>query len=242
MTVSPKGAVFFDCTGTLYDPESDQRAHLEAARQLVRHFKLDVTPQSLVERFSRLANRYLTQQQSDEFLAGDDMLRAVLPHFGTILGVAKTHEHFELVKAIARKMHCEYGALMPGAAETLQGVKDRGFHVGLISHVDKQFLDVLLGALKIRQFLDSVTTAEEVRVRRPDARIFKTALDSAAVEPSRAFFVGDDLERDIRAAKNLGFRTVYYRTSDESPPAKSDADYTIGKLPELLPILDGALA
>ncbi len=30
-----KRAVFFDCTGTIYDPASDQRAHMEAARELV---------------------------------------------------------------------------------------------------------------------------------------------------------------------------------------------------------------
>lgn len=240
MTRNPGGAVYFDCTGTLYDPQSDQRAHLEAARELIRLFKLSVTPQSLVERFSGFANRFLQKRDADEFMAGDDMLRAVLPHFGTMLGIAKTHENFEQVKAIVRKMHCDHGKLMPGAIETLAGVRERGFHVGLISHVDDHLLGALLESLGINGCFDSVTTAEEARVCKPDPRIFELALRKSGLEPTQAFFVGDDPGRDIQAAKSMGFRTVYYRTSEEAPLAPEVSDFTIRGLTELLAILDGA--
>jgi 2-haloacid dehalogenase/putative hydrolase of the HAD superfamily len=240
MTRSPGGAVYFDCTGTLYDPQSDQRAHLEAARELIRLFKLSVTPQSLVERFSSFANKFLQKRNADEFLAGDDMLRAVLPHFGTMLGIPKTHENFEQVKAIVNQMHCDHGKLMPGAVETLAGVRERGLHVGLISHVDNHLLQALLGSLGIGDCFDSVTTAEEARVCRPDPRIFELALRKSGLDAAQAFFVGDDPQRDIQAAKSMGFRTVYYRTTEDSPPAEDVSDFTIRSLPELLAILDRA--
>ncbi len=231
-----KKAVFFDCTGTLYDPRSDERAHLEAARELVTHFHLGVTPQSLLERFSSIADKFLTQRGSDEFLAGDDMLRSILPHFGAIFQVPKTHENFETCKSIIRKMHCVHSALMPGAADTLAGVQERGYHVGLISHVDTELLRELLDCLAIKDYFDSITSAEEAKVCRPDPGIFEFAVSKANTTPGQAYFVGDDAERDIKTAQSLGFTTVYYTPSSNSP--EYPADFSIQGLPELLPILD----
>ncbi|MBI3891405.1 MAG: HAD-IA family hydrolase [Candidatus Wallbacteria bacterium] len=231
-------AVFFSYTGTIYDPQSDQKAHIEAAREIVRHFKLDVTPQSLLESFSQRADRYLAGRDADEFLAGDDMLRAVLPHFGTILQVPKTHEHLQFVKDVTRKMHCVHAALMPGAEETLAGVKERGFHVGLISHIDDDLLGALLESLRIRDFFDSVTTAEEAKVCTPDPAIFQLAAGKAEITPKQAFFVSEDLQRDIPAAHKLGFSTVLLRPSAETGRDVAEADFEIARLTELLPLLD----
>ncbi|MBI2945077.1 MAG: HAD-IA family hydrolase [Candidatus Wallbacteria bacterium] len=233
-----KRAIFFAYTGTIYDPQSDQKAHLESAREIVRHFKLDVTPQSLLERFSERADRYLAQRDADEFLAGDDMLRAVLPHFGTILQVPKTREHFLFVKEVTRKMHCVHGALMPGAEEALSGIRERGFHVGLISHVDGDLLGSLLDSLGIRDYFDSVTTAEEAQVCRPDPRIFELAVGKAEITTKQAYFVSDDPHRDIPTARKLGFATIYLRAAPDAGKDCPEADFEIGALTDLLPILD----
>ena len=55
-------------------------------------------------------------------------------------------------------------------------------------------------------------------MEKPDERIFRYALKTAGVTPSRAVHVGNRLESDIRPAQRLGMRTVWLLRGD-APPA-----------------------
>jgi HAD superfamily hydrolase (TIGR01549 family) len=48
----------------------------------------------------------------------------------------------------------------------------------------------------------------EVGLAKPDAAIFRLALERAGCEPHQAVMVGDRLDSDIRPAKQLGWRTI----------------------------------
>ena len=48
----------------------------------------------------------------------------------------------------------------------------------------------------------------EVGVRKPDARIYRHALESIGAEPHEAFFVGDGGSDEHRGARAVGMRTV----------------------------------
>src|SRR5258708_4286490 len=57
--------------------------------------------------------------------------------------------------------------------------------------------------------LYTIALADFVGVEKPDERIFRYALKTAGVSPSRAVHVGNRLESDIRPAQRLGMRTVW---------------------------------
>ena len=50
-----------------------------------------------------------------------------------------------------------------------------------------------------------------VGCKKPDARIFRAALDALGAEPAEAVFVGDSPSRDMAGAKALGMRHVWLR-------------------------------
>jgi len=50
--------------------------------------------------------------------------------------------------------------------------------------------------------------------------------------------VGDSLTSDIRGARNVGLRSCWYNPHYLPPRPDIPADYTIGALPELPPLLE----
>ncbi|MDH7512918.1 MAG: HAD family phosphatase [Clostridiales bacterium] len=57
---------------------------------------------------------------------------------------------------------------------------------------------------------DAYVLSFEVGVMKPHPRIYQEALKSAGAEASACVFI-DDMEENIRAAANLGFKTILYQ-------------------------------
>ncbi|PTL58890.1 HAD family hydrolase [Paraconexibacter algicola] len=80
-----------------------------------------------------------------------------------------------------------------------------------------------------------VIASGDLGVGKPDPAIFRAAADRAATVPGRIVMVGDDLDRDVNAARAAGLRAVHLdRAGTLGPPAIS----TLAELPTAL----GAIA
>ncbi len=75
----------------------------------------------------------------------------------------------------------------------------------------------------INKHFSTVTTSEEVGVKKPNPLIFTSALKKANASPSSSIMIGDTFEADILGAENVGMETMYYNYRKESIPKK----YTI---------------
>lgn len=237
MSSPPRQAVFFDCTGTIYDPDSDQIAHVETAREIVRHFRLNVTPESLTRRFAWMSERYMARQGVDAYVSADELLRAILSRFSAIFQVDKNEENYHWIKETTRLMHRRHARLIPGVRETLGKVRKMGYHVGLVSHMDRELLADILECLEVVPLIDTVTSAEEIELCRPDPLVFLHALKKAGIGPEHGWFVGGDPVCDMQGARAVGLRTVFY-APDDPEGEEWEADHRIRSLPELVEILD----
>ncbi len=106
--------------------------------------------------------------------------------------------------------HSEDEKPFADAAETLETLKARGYHLGIIANQvagTAQRLDAW-GLLK---YFDVVAASAELGVAKPDKLIFEKALEMAGCQPHNAVMVGDRLDNDIFPAKALGMRTVWMR-------------------------------
>ncbi|KAF5739247.1 hypothetical protein HS088_TW12G00449 [Tripterygium wilfordii] len=93
--------------------------------------------------------------------------------------------------------------LPDGAYETILLLRDAGVKVAVVSNFDTR-LRKLLRDLNIVDLFDSVIISSEVGYEKPDARIFKAALDQIGVEPGKAVHVGDDENADKLGANGVG--------------------------------------
>lgn len=100
-----------------------------------------------------------------------------------------------------RHMRPEAWAPYPDAVEVLTGLRERGVAVGVVSNIGWDPRPVFaahgLGAL-----VDAYALSYEHRVRKPDARLFRVALEAlGGVDPGEALMVGDDRDADGGAAR-----------------------------------------
>lgn len=90
---------------------------------------------------------------------------------------------------------------VPGAAETLGPLRDRGLRLGVVANWDCA-LPSHLERLGLDGWFDTVVTSARAGIAKPDPGIFELALHELRVEAGRALHVGDEAidEQGARAA------------------------------------------
>ncbi|KAF3431447.1 hypothetical protein FNV43_RR26178 [Rhamnella rubrinervis] len=93
--------------------------------------------------------------------------------------------------------------LPDGAYETIIHLKDAGVKLAVVSNFDTR-LRKLLKDLHVLDLFDAVIVSSEVGYEKPDAKIFKAALDQINEEAGRAIHVGDDKKADKVGSNAIG--------------------------------------
>ncbi|MDF2957478.1 MAG: FMN and 5-amino-6-uracil phosphatase YigB [Candidatus Alkanophagales archaeon MCA70_species_1] len=101
--------------------------------------------------------------------------------------------------------------LFPGVRETLEGLKARGLKLGVVSNstYSKTMIDLKLNG--IYEYFDAFCISSELRILKPDPRIFLKALAALGVSPADAVFVGDRPQEDIAGARAVGMKTILFQ-------------------------------
>jgi putative hydrolase of the HAD superfamily len=128
----------------------------------------------------------------------------------------------------------------PGAVETIEELRRRGLRTGMIS-VCSDDVPLLWPETAFADLFDATVFSCSVRLRKPDPRIYRLALDELEVEPGEAMFVGDGANDELAGAERVGMRAVLIHRAGEEPlwdEAREWRGPRITSVPELLPLLD----
>jgi putative hydrolase of the HAD superfamily len=101
----------------------------------------------------------------------------------------------------------------PGAAETLQSLRDIGLRTAIVSNWDERLVPVLDG-LGLAPLIDRVFVAAQVGWRKPAREIFLHACRELGAAPSEALHIGDSISEDVSPARAAGLQALLYRPSD----------------------------
>ncbi len=126
-------------------------------------------------------------------------------------------------------------SLFPGVLDTLEVLTNRGATIVVVSESNRQDCFSWLKSFGLLPFVSSVWTGEK-------SRGFYEQIIRKMQSAKRIVVVGDQLERDIRPAKEAGLITVY-KPSAFSPVWKNAAheayaDYTISSFADLVRVVD----
>ena len=92
------------------------------------------------------------------------------------------------------------------ALPTLKKLEKDGYRIGLISNAgDDQDVHQLLQRFGIASYFDFILTSAACSYRKPHPRIFELAIANWYFLPSETVMVGDNLDADIRGAKERRF-------------------------------------
>jgi putative hydrolase of the HAD superfamily len=225
-------AVFFDLYHTLvrYEPPQEE---LEA--KALKDFGINTNPE-LFNRPMVMANEFIYQEIARCPLSQrskEETIALYTQYQRIVLKEAGIEADERLVLAMLGKMQ-QFRmklVLFDDVAPTLNDLKSRGLILGLISNVERD-LTATINELGLPSWLDIVVTSLDAGFNKPQPEIFEEAMRRAAVQPSKAIYVGDQYQVDCVGANHAGMkgilldRSSYYEEITDCPRIRSLAELT----------------
>ena len=232
-------AVLFDFGGTLYDyatlAPGDAESILALARWAGLAAELPEIRRAQREAMRAVFRDYLPRR----YYLHRDLFRDAAAGTMRGLGVEPDAEHLDRFRDLQWALHKRDFQLRPGVVDTLQALRARGLHIGMVSNIDEDQLAHLLEVAGVRPYFDSLLSSEAAGACKPHAAIFEEALRRAGCAPGEALFVGDTLAQDIAGANAMGMRSVLIWHRDDKQPSYAEIrpTHVIRRIPELLELL-----
>ena len=168
-------------------------------------------------------------------------LRSLMGHyadFSTITRAALQHACLALGlpldgKAADRMMAAyENLALFPDARDALRGLD--GFKLAILSNGSPAMLEPLVRNAGLDAVITSIISVDEIRIYKPDPRVYQLAVDRLGVRKNEIAFVSSNYW-DAAGARNFGFHVFWInRTGAHADALGAAPDRTLAKLTELL--------
>lgn len=135
-------------------------------------------------------------------------------------------------------------ALRPHVREMLEGLKDLGMKLGVISNTASlyQVFDILK-EYGIRDYFQDVTLSSVTGYRKTNPNIFMVSLHQVQSDPAHCAYVGDTISRDVIGPIRMGFGATFHidsyltRLKDTHVSPDVKATYNIQDIYEVYTIL-----
>lgn len=129
--------------------------------------------------------------------------------------------------------------LMDGAVDVIHFLRSKGLKIGLITNGSVHSQNSKIDYAGIRDLFDAIVVSDEVKVKKPDRRIFEFALDRLVEKPETSIYIGDHPLNDIKGAREAGLRTIWLEGFREWDIFDVQPHYTVNELRELIKIFEG---
>lgn len=232
-------AVLFDFGGTLYDYGSLEPGNRECVLALARAAGIAADEAAIRQAHRDAMRRVFQTYLPRDFYLHRDMFREAAVGMLDALGAVADEAHLTRFRQHQWEFHRRDMVLRDGVIETLQVLRARGLHVGMVSNVDDDQLDHLIELTGLRPHFDSILSSEAAGSCKPHPAIFAEALRRAGCTPAEALFVGDTLAQDVAGARRAGMRSalIWHRTDRPVPSGEIIPDHVIRSIPELLDLV-----
>lgn len=197
-------ALFFDAAGTLIEP-AEPVAEVYARVAASAGYPVDAAAvkRAFVAAFSGLGDPDWGGHPEGDAAEREWWKKVVCGTFREILGdplpevigVEVFHELFSHYEGPAA------WRVFPEVPEVLTIARDAGFELAVVSNFDRRLHGILKGH---GLDFDVVVTSADARSRKPDAGIFRHALERLHLSPQEVFHTGDSRTADLEGAHGLG--------------------------------------
>jgi HAD superfamily hydrolase (TIGR01549 family) len=127
----------------------------------------------------------------------------------------------ERIRRALRAMYAvfeKHWKLYPDTQAALRKIKALKLRMALLSNAsDEANVLQMLKNHRLHAVFKPVVISAAIGVRKPDARAFHPILNAWKLKPASLVMVGDQLGMDILGAQELGIRTLWIRSEEDSP-------------------------
>jgi epoxide hydrolase-like predicted phosphatase len=138
-------------------------------------------------------------------------------------GEISVHEHWENLRRQINYLPAEFTALLDEffAEDELDNPLieyvrklHQSYKTALLSNAWDDLRQIIAEEWHFEDAFDSMIISAEVRLTKPDPRIFQLALARLGVEADQAIFV-DDMKRNVEGAKAVGLQAIQFQTPQQ---------------------------
>jgi FMN phosphatase YigB (HAD superfamily) len=184
----PVTTLFLDIGGVLLNNGWD---HI-ARRKVAKHFKLE---------WAEMEERHALTFETHE----EGKLT-----FEEYLGLVVFYQKRPFTRAQFRRFMCEQSTSFPEMIELITQLKVRhSLKIIVVSNEARVVNDYRIHKFKLDKFVDSFISSCFVHIRKPDAEIFRLALDIAQA-PARQVVYIENTPMFVQIAEGLGIRSILH--------------------------------
>lgn len=123
--------------------------------------------------------------------------------------VAEYPERRELIEAFHRRWPEMLAGEIPGTVDVLAELRAAGVRLVALSNWSSEMFPVALERFDFLAWFEGIVISGDVRVNKPDRRIFEHLVERFGIDPEEAVFI-DDSAANVDAASELGFHAIRF--------------------------------
>ena len=237
-------AVVFDVNGTLIKilTEDGMDQIFRSAAHFLTYQGIDLHRHQVRELYFQIMKeqQWASPEKHPEFDAVGIWRTIIDDHltdFTRTLPAAKLQQMPLFLAEMCRGISRRRLGLYPHAREVLDVLRER-YPLAVVTDAQSAYARGELHKVGLLGYFDPIIVSGDHGYRKPDPRLFQSALRAMKVAAQNALYVGNDMHRDIFGARQAGMKTVMF-DSDQGTKTYFDCvpDHTITDLRDLLKIL-----
>jgi putative hydrolase of the HAD superfamily len=202
-------AIFFDLYGTLIDIRTDEQdpwVYAILSRYLQYHL-VQVGAEELKEvYFGEIEQQFRKSREVYPEVDVYKIFSIIMNKYGSrwypksVIG-----DTVMLFRSLAMR---RFG-LFPYLFETLSQLEKQS-EIAIISDAQWVFAEPEVEILGLDRFFQHKVLSSHYGYKKPDVRLFQTAMKKLRVKPEESLYIGDNLRKDLGGAKKAGMRFIYF--------------------------------
>jgi len=206
-------AVLFDLDDTLVDHHHASRAAILGVRDRFAVLQA-VTAEALAAEHQRL----LELLHHEVAVGARSAAEARIERYRRLFEFAGADpRHCAAATELHRRVYQANRQRVEGALELVAHLRER-LRVAVVTNNTVAEQTEKLATFGFAPHIDALVTSEEVGAAKPDARIFRTALERLHCEPYEAVMIGDAWHADVLGATGAGIRALWLNRHDAPHP------------------------
>lgn len=225
--------IFFDLDHTLWDFETNSAATFH---QIFQEYSFPFSVEKFMRVYSPINHAYwklYRENRIDEIQLRQLRLEKTFEALSFSASQDTiTHVADQYIEQLSTQTH-----LFKGTKSLLAGLAAQ-YSLHIITNGFENVQQRKLKNAGIDQFFDVVLTAEKAGVKKPNPKIYKTAMDLANANPTISLMIGDSREADIEGALAIGMQALHFNSHGEE---QHDLCPIVDSLAEISNYLDGEI-
>lgn len=219
--------IIFDLYGTLVDIRTDEYS-LDFWRRAVQVFAMggaSFSPGELRTAYKRFVNRAFRRQRIKRptYRYLDIDLLGVFEKLYELKGIRPDEMQLRDTAYRFRKAATEHINLYDGVIDLLEGLKQSGRGIYLLSNAQESFTMPELDELGILPYFDGIMISSEEGMCKPQRQFFELLMERYHLRPEECLMVGNDKTSDMLGANGAGIDGLYIH-QDISPEVTDESE------------------